>query len=117
MQRGKSLEKVLADLNEAMKSAKTIIAHNLNFDLGILQSESMRTGVTLEFPEKRQCTAFLGQKYMRKERKLRISDFPTLRDLHKELLGYEHSDPHQAHFDALACGKIYIAFKELGYIR
>jgi DNA polymerase III epsilon subunit-like protein len=117
MEKGKSLEEVLTDLNQAMKSAKTIIAHNLNFDLGILQSESMRTGVSLEFPEKRQCTAFLGQKYMRKERKLRNSDFPNLSDLHKELLGHEHSDPHKAHFDVLACGKIYIAFKKLGYIR
>ena len=115
LEHGKNLKETLIDLNETMKSAHTIIAHNLKFDLGILQSESIRTGVFLEFPGKRRCTAFMGQKYMRKEKKQRLSKFPELSKLYKTLFGREHKVLHKAHSDMIACGELYTELKKLGY--
>ena len=113
---GKNLADVLIELNELMKRATTLIAHNLNFDIGILQSESMRTAIPLKFPPKRQCTAFLGQKYLRREKKQRLSNFPKLSDLYMALLGNKHTDTHDAQSDMIACGKIYIEFRKIGYV-
>jgi DNA polymerase III epsilon subunit-like protein len=112
---GKDLGEVLNDLNEIMKSAHTLIAHNLNFDIGVLQSESIRMRISLEFPEKRQCTAFMGQKYMRKEKKLRLSEFPRLSSLYKTLFNREHKVQHKAHSDMIACGEVYLELKKHGY--
>lgn len=112
---GKDLREILNDLNAAMKSASALVAHNLNFDLGVIQSESIRMGISLEFPGKRQCTAFMGQKYLRKEKKLRLSEFPRLKELYKELFNREHTVQHKADSDMIACGELYLEFKKLGY--
>ena len=112
---GKDIKEILEDLNRIMKSAHTLIAHNLHFDVGVLQSEAIRIGVSLEFPRKRHCTAFMGQKYMRKEKKLRLSEFPRLNDLYKALFNREHAVKHQAHSDMIACGELYLKLKKLGY--
>ena len=116
LENGKALREILVDLNESMSTASTLIAHNLHFDLGVLQSESMRVGIKLELPGKRRCTAFMGQKYMRKEKKLRLSEFPRLSDLYKSLFNREHTDLHSAHSDMVACGESYLALKNLGYV-
>ena len=112
---GKDLKEVLNNLNEAMKPAHTLVAHNLNFDIGVLQSESIRIGVSLELPRKRQCTAFMGQKYMRKEKRLRLSEFPKLSDLYKTLFNCKHTVQHKAHSDMIACGELYLELKKHGY--
>ena len=115
LEHGKDLKETLLDLNETMKSAHTIIAHNLNFDLGVIQSETLRTGASLEFPKKRQCTAFMGQKYMRKEKKQRLSEFPGLSNLYQALFNREYMDSHKAHTDMIACAESYLALRKLGY--
>ena len=112
---GKDLKNLLVTLNKVMQTADTIIAHNLNFDLGILQSEAMRLGVPLEFPNKRQCTAFMGQAYIRKEKNMRLSEFPRLGELHKMLLDYDHEPKHDASSDVIACANVYTELKKLGY--
>lgn len=114
---GKDLKHLLATLNKLMHTADTIIAHNLNFDLGILQSEAMRLGVPLEFPNKRQCTAFMGQTYMRKEQKIRLSEFPRLGELHKILLGDDYEPKHDARSDVIACANVYKELQKLGYAK
>tara|TARA_B110001469_G_C9648333_1_gene329281 strand:+ start:8682 stop:9251 length:570 start_codon:yes stop_codon:yes gene_type:complete len=114
---GKDLKDLLNTLNHAMQRADTIIAHNLNFDLGILHSEAMRSGVPIEFPDKRKCTAFMGQAYMRKEHKMRLSEFPKLGELHKTLLGHVYEPHHDASSDVIACATVYNELKKLGYAR
>ena len=116
LEHGKELKGLLIDLNETMKSADTLVAHNLNFDLGVIQSESIRMGIPLEFPRKRQCTAFMGRKYMLKEKKLRLKEFPRLNELYRTLFNRELNVLHKAHSDMIACGELYLELKKLGYV-
>lgn len=117
LEHGKDLKHLLATLNRAMQTTDTIIAHNLNFDVGILQSEAMRLGMRLEMPNKHQCTAFMGQAYMRKSKKMRLSEFPRLGDLHKILLGDDYEPKHDARSDVIACANVYKELQKLGYAK
>lgn len=117
LKEGKDLKELLISLNNAMHTANTIIAHNLNFDLGIVQSEAMRLNLPLEFPNKRQCTAYIGKSYMRRAQKMRLSDFLRLSDLHKTLFGHEYENQHDAGNDVIACANVYAELKKLGYVK
>lgn len=117
LKEGKDLRPLLATLNKAMETADTIIAHNLNFDLGILQSEAMRLDLRLDFPNKRQCTAFMGQAYMRKQQKMRLSNFPRLEQIHEILFSKRYASKHDARSDVIACADVYLELKKLGYTK
>ncbi|HBR95000.1 MAG TPA: hypothetical protein DEA90_12640 [Opitutae bacterium] len=114
---GKDLQKQLEALNKDMHDADSIIAHNLNFDLGILQSEAIRIDCPLTFPKKRYCTAYMGQAYLRKEKKERLADFPSLSAVHKELLGSDYEPKHDALHDVIACAKVFEELRRLGYAK
>lgn len=113
--KGEDLKYQLKLMSNAMQAADTLVAHNLNFDLGVIQSESMRLNYPIEFPEKRQCTAYMGQAYLRKQKGQRLSDFPRLADLHRMLLGFDYSPQHHAQTDVIACANVYIQLKQHGY--
>jgi DNA polymerase III epsilon subunit-like protein len=114
---GEDLRLQLKTLSSAMEQADTIVAHNLKFDLGVIQSEAMRIGYPMRFPEKRHCTAFMGQAYLRKEKKIRLADFPTLEELHQQLFGYGYESKHDAHSDVIACANVYERLCRLGYMK
>lgn len=114
---GEDLKHQLKTLSNVMERADTIVAHNLNFDLGVIQSEAMRLNIPLTFPEKRQCTAYLGQAYLRKEKGQRISDFPRLGELHQLLFGVDYEPKHNAQSDVIACASVYTKLKQLGYTK
>jgi DNA polymerase III epsilon subunit-like protein len=114
---GEDLRLQLETLNNVMQQADTIVAHNLNFDIGIIQSEAMRIGYPMTFPEKRRCTAFMGQAYLRKDKKIRLADFPTLSELHKLLMGCDYEPKHDAQSDVIACAHVYEQLRRLGYAK
>ncbi|MDQ8209468.1 3'-5' exonuclease [Coraliomargarita sp. SDUM461003] len=114
---GEDLQLQLKTLNNVMKDADSIVAHNLNFDLGIIQSEAMRIDFPLTFPEKRYCTAYMGQTYLRKEKKQRLANFPRLGELHKELLGFDYEPKHDALADVIACAGVFEHLRRLGYAK
>jgi DNA polymerase III epsilon subunit-like protein len=116
-EKGEDLQHQLKMLVHAMQQADTIVAHNLNFDIGIIQSEAMRLGYPMKFPEQRRCTAFMGQAYLRKDKKIRLADFPTLSDLHKQLLGCDYEPKHDAQSDVIACAHVYEQLRRLGYAK
>jgi DNA polymerase III epsilon subunit-like protein len=112
---GEALQDQLLRLAHAMQQADTIIAHNLNYDLGVIQSEGIRLDYPFVFPNKRRCTAFMGQTYLRKEKKIRLSEYPRLSDLHQQLLGYDYEPKHHAASDVIACANVYKELQRLGY--
>ncbi|WPJ95655.1 3'-5' exonuclease [Coraliomargarita algicola] len=114
---GEDLHLQLKMLNKVMQDADTIVAHNLNFDLGIIQSEAMRIGYPIAFPNKRHCTAYMGQAYLRKEKKQRLADFPSLGELHQQLLGDDYGPKHDALRDVIACASAYEHLRRLGYAK
>lgn len=117
LKEGKDLVEQLALLHSAMQRANTIIAHNLDFDLGILESESIRMQYPLQVPEKRLCTVHLSRQYMQKIKGCRQGGFPKLSHLYETLFGFSYGPAHQAHSDAAACFHVFNRLKKLGFVK
>ena len=106
----------LNELNVCLQKVQAIVAHNLNFDLGILESEAMRAGFRLNLPSKRFCTVFLGREYLRKAKGRKRGGFPKLDALYEELFGFTYSHKHTAGADTTACYHIFNRLRKLGYV-
>ena len=112
---GQTIRQALMTLSAQLHKADTIIAHNLQFDLGILESEAMRLDLKLSLPPKRHCTVHMGQAYLKKESEQQRIDFPRLGDLYQKLFGFDYGLKHDPKNDVTACWHIYKYFKKLGY--
>ena len=54
---GLAVTTALRRLQAIFAECDTVIAHNLNFDLGVIQSEALRASLKIDFPKRRICTA------------------------------------------------------------
>jgi DNA polymerase III subunit alpha len=109
---GKTIIPQLKTLNQAMKEATALIAHNLKFDLGVLQSEALRLDLPLDWPRHHHCTAHMGKLFIQKTRGRTLKSFPRLDDLHQAIFSHSYHSRHDAHADAHACHKIYKYLKK-----
>lgn len=114
---GQPIQAAMAVINTTMRKVDCVIAHYLQFDLGILQSEAMRLDYALHLPPKRRCTAHLGRHYLRKEHSQRCTEFPRLSDLYRKLFNSDYAPKHDALSDATACWQVYRRLKALGYVK
>lgn len=95
--------------------AETLIAHNLNFDLGVLQSEALRLERKIDFPPRRICTVHLGRQFLVREKGIKQGGYPSLSRLYEILFGFGFSGSHDAASDVTACFHVYKKLAQLGY--
>lgn len=105
----------LDEFETACEGADAIIAHNINYDLGVLQSEAIRLDRKIEFPPRRVCTVHLGRQFLVRERRIKRGGNPSLSCLYETLFGFEFTGHHQAENDVTACFHIYRKLTQLGY--
>ncbi|WP_321507734.1 3'-5' exonuclease [uncultured Methanoregula sp.] len=117
---GISLFKVLPQFNADVEKAATVIAHNLAFDLPIINTEFLRCGLETNLGEKQRfCTMKTpeiiswcklpvksGRRYK----------WPTLTELHMQLFNSEFLGSHNAGADVEACARCYFELKKRGII-
>jgi len=113
---GHPIQEVLNQLNTDLKNCTSVIAHNLSFDLGVIESESLRQEQPLKIPDKRVCTLHAGRQYLTKTKGLKRGGYPKLGQLYETLFGFPFSNPHNADNDVTACFHIYKRLKQLGFI-
>jgi len=111
---GRDLGAELRLLGAQIVKAKRVIAHNIRFDLGVLQSEAIRLGDTLRSPRSVNCTCLQGQAYLKSKTGKEVP-YPKLSNLYRELFDKEAGDLHNAKSDMLICWKVYVRLKELGF--
>lgn len=111
---GHGITQVFDKLDQALDQAKVVIAHNLNFDLGIIESEALRIERKIQLPEKRICTVHLAQKYLREVKGIRQGGFPKLGQFYEMLFGFSYGPKHDANNDVTACYHIYKRLQQLG---
>lgn len=112
---GVPIDAALHELNEAFAQCERIIAHNINFDIGIIESEALRQNIRVIIPARRICTVHLGREYLRQVKGIKRGGYPKLSHLYEALLGFSFSGQHDAASDVTACFHVYRKLKKLGF--
>jgi DNA polymerase-3 subunit alpha len=109
--KGKPLNEVLEQFNQALDKSKFVVGHNLGFDLNIMGSEFYRKGIKTSLfdrPVLDTCTektAMLCQIPGGRYGKFKI---PTLTELHHHLFGEPFSEAHNAIADVEATSRCFL---------
>lgn len=80
-----------AEIQKQLASADAVVAHNLSYDMSILDNEMQRLGSSLVWPDRRVCTVEATQHY----KGFRLS----LQALHEHLFGEGFPSAHRARND------------------
>ena len=109
IQQGVSIEMALEYFTIALERADYLIAHNIKFDMDVLQSEYFRTGSqSLFYSEKKLfCTAEMSKTYQRKHLKIKNPRFLSLSTMYDLLFNKKIQYPHRALSDTHACAEIF----------
>jgi DNA polymerase III epsilon subunit-like protein len=117
---GVSLHKVLPRFNADVEKATTIIAHNAEFDLPIVNTEFMRCKLETNLLKKQKFCTMKTPKIISWCRLPKLSGmgykWPGLTQLHVQLFETEFTDSHNAHADVEACAKCYFELRKRGII-
>lgn len=115
MKNGVSVQHALSQINADFARSRAVIAHNIQFDLGIVLSEAFRAGIEINLPEKRICTVHIGRQYLVKAKGLKHGGYPKLSYLYESLFGFRFTGKHDAANDLNACFHVYKKLKSLGF--
>ncbi len=114
---GVELALALNEFLQAADGAKTVIAHNIDFDLKIIGAEFIRTAMANPLRKKKlRCTMKESTNYCGIPSS-RGFKWPTLEELHHKLFGTGLTQAHDASADCLACLKCYFRLKELKVLK
>lgn len=113
---GKPIKEILKELNRSMAKAHTLIGHNLNFDIGVIQSEVYRLNATIELPTQRVCTLHAGIRFLKERKGRKNPGRPTLSLLYENLFGFDFYPKHDAGADVKACSHSFFRLQKLNFI-
>jgi len=116
---GEDLERVLTDfLRTIEQPGTTLVAHNLNFDLGVIGGELVRMNIPPRFFDLPGiCTMKETTDLCRLPRPWGDGfKWPTLEELHEHLFGGPYDHPHDAGSDVEACAKCFFELRRTGWI-
>ena len=118
---GTSLYKVLPQFNADVMKATRIIAHNLDYDLPIINTEFVRCRMETGLLKKEPCCTMKPREVVEfcklPARSGRGYKWPTLNELHMQLFGEGFADSHNAGADVDACARCYFALRKQGIIQ
>jgi DNA polymerase III epsilon subunit-like protein len=118
LREGRELAEVLGEFLGAFeRSGGTPVAHNLDFDFGVVGGELVRTRLPLGFLEKRGiCTMKTTTDLCRLPRPSGFGfKWPTLEDLHLLVFGFPYSGAHDAASDLDACARCFFKLLQAGH--
>lgn len=103
---GVQLAPVLKQFAESLAKCKSIVAHNIQFDVNVIMSECFRYNlhdiVALIQSKHHICTMLKGKEFMN------VKKYPKLSELYKHLYGEDLVNAHNALADTMYCHKCYI---------
>lgn len=117
---GVSLHKVLPQFNADVDRAVTIIAHNTEFDLPIVNTEFIRCKLQTNLLKKQKFCTMKTPKIISFCKLPKSSGtgykWPGLNELHLKLFEMEFTDSHNAGADVEACARCYFELRKRGII-
>ena len=96
------------DITSILEECEALVAHNLTFDLSMLEVEYGRIKKPLPTPEEKICTVEATEHIYGRRMKLT--------DLHNHLLGSHISGAHRARIDVLALKDVFMKLRKEGEI-
>lgn len=112
---GVRIETALDGFINAVNSANLLIAHNLQFDLPIMQAEMIRAGMAAQNKPKRFCTMQASTNICKLPGQYGFK-WPKLEELHKYLFGESFDGAHDALEDVRATARCFFEMKRKGLI-
>lgn len=121
---GDFMDDVLTRFNKIVRREElanqklTLVAHNIQFDLTVLEANFMRIGRDPIFPESRICTMLSSIEYCQIPNYGNRPGYkyPKLSELYERLFEKEFPDAHSALSDVMATRECFFALRDLGVI-
>ena len=117
---GLSIKGVLSIFGRLLTRSEMIVAHNLTFDLLMLEIEVERTAVELDLPKKPFCTMEKARNVLKipptaKMAACVMKDYkrPNLQETYRHFFGRDFEGAHDAMADVRACKDVFFALKQL----
>lgn len=98
----------MKSVREFFAEADLVVAHNLKFDLQMINMEFERNGSAIEWPSRLLCTI--------EETEYLAGTRMKLGDLHEHLFGEKFADAHSARADVEALARCFLDLKSKGLI-
>lgn len=117
---GRDLGEVLREFLDAMeRSNGVLVAHNLDFDFGVVGAELVRMRMPLGFLEKRGiCTMKTTTNLLQLPRPGGLGfKWPALEELHAWVFGYPYPGAHDAASDLAACARCFFKLLQSGHYK
>lgn len=114
---GISLVDALNEFIAILKATKNLVAHNMSYDIKIMQAEFLRTKLVNDLDTKPAiCTKELATGYCAIVGPYGFK-WPKLSELHTKLFGVDFEDAHDALVDVRATAKCFWEMKKQGIIQ
>ncbi len=114
---GRVLADVLESFSGAVREARVIVAHNLDFDENVVSAELHRIGRPLRFHLKERVCTMKAATDICKIPGPYGYKWPTLPELYQFLFKKQLKEAHDAAADVSACAKCFFELKRRGVIR
>jgi len=123
-EKGVDPKTVLTEFIEAIKRAKIIVAHNIDYDVPIIEAEFLRNGFEKQLKKiNKICTMNVGKKFCKLPGAYDDYKYPTLMELFKKCF-YDYATSfnplyykHNALMDAGLTAKCFFKLKELNKVK
>jgi len=113
---GLALEEVLSIFIAVMKKCQYLVAHNMSYDIKIIEAEFLRTTLANDLKDKHTiCTKELATEFCAIDGPYGYK-WPKLSELHIKLFGTDFEDAHDALVDVRATAKCFWEMKKLNLI-
>lgn len=106
---------ILDTFNKQLKATDLLVAHNLEFDINIVNYECIRNNIDFEYKnmkkEQLYCTMSHGTqlcKIKKENTKGKYYKWPKLEELHYHLFGQKLTNLHDAYNDLIICLRCYM---------
>lgn len=120
IERGVPIHKVLGLFEEDVKKCGLLIAHNLEFDLNVINTEFLRARIQTDLTKKEKfCTMKSSNIISYCEIPFQYGDgykWPSLSELYKQLFDENFDGGHDASADVKACAKCFFELRNRGII-
>jgi DNA polymerase III epsilon subunit-like protein len=117
---GLSLHNVFPQFNADVENAMTIISHNTDYDLPIINTEFLRSKIDTNLLKKQNFCTMKTPKIVSYCKLPKPSGmgykWPALTELYLQLFKMEFTDSHNASADVEACAKCYFELRKRGII-